>query len=172
MSRVLTPAKDKFISKAAKSVKSRVGLIKSSLPEGFTILDFKNQLTKELSNGDDELKLEEHDLKRVQELRDNKFSTWNWNWGRTPKFEFNNWQRFAGGSVEIHANVSQGKITVIKIQGDFLGISDITDLEKLLQGVLFTKDAVKGVLQKQILEIILETKYRLKILRAYFKTAK
>ena len=52
MSRVLTPAKDKFISKAAKSVKSRVGLIKSSLPEGFTILDFKNQLTKELANGD------------------------------------------------------------------------------------------------------------------------
>ncbi|OIL19203.1 lipoate--protein ligase [Oenococcus oeni] len=168
MSRVLTPAKDKFISKAAKSVKSRVGLIKSSLPEGFTILDFKNQLTKELSNGDDELKLEEHDLKRVQELRDNKFSTWNWNWGRTPKFEFNNWQRFAGGSVEIHANVSQGKITVIKIQGDFLGISDITDLEKLLQGVLFTKDAVKGVLQKTNLRNYFGDKISLEDLESLF----
>ncbi|MDN6967883.1 lipoate--protein ligase [Oenococcus sp. UCMA 17063] len=148
MSRVLTPAKDKFISKAAKSVKSRVGLIKDSLPEEFTILDLKNKLTKELADGDSELKLEQHDLKRVQELRNNKFSTWNWNWGKTPKFEFNNRQRFTGGTVEIHANVSQGKITAIKIQGDFLGISDIADIEKLLQGVLFTKDAVKQVLQK------------------------
>ena len=148
MSRVLTPAKDKFISKAAKSVKSRVGLIKDLLPEEFTILDLKNKLTKELADGDSELKLEQHDLKRVQELRNNKFSTWNWNWGKTPKFEFNNRHRFTGGTVEIHANVSQGKITAIKIQGDFLGISDIADIEKLLQGVLFTKDAVKQVLQK------------------------
>ncbi|WP_427860465.1 lipoate--protein ligase family protein, partial [Liquorilactobacillus sicerae] len=98
MSRVLTPSKDKFISKAAKSVKSRVGLIKDSLPEEFTILDLKNQLTKELADGDSELKLEQHDLRRVQELRNNKFSTWDWNWGKTPKFEFNNRQRFIGGT--------------------------------------------------------------------------
>lgn len=148
MSRVLTPSKDKFISKAAKSVKSRVGLIKDSLPEEFTILDLKNQLTKELADGDSELKLEQHDLRRVQELRNNKFSTWDWNWGKTPKFEFNNRQRFIGGTVEIHANVSQGKITTIKIQGDFLGISDIADIERLLEGAFFTKDAVKQILQK------------------------
>ncbi|MFT8324423.1 lipoate--protein ligase [Oenococcus sicerae] len=147
MSHVLTPAKDKFISKAAKSVQSRVGLIKDALPAGFTILDLKKQLTKELAAGDNELKLSSAAWARVQRLRDDTFASWDWNWGTTPAFQFNQHKRFAGGRVELHANIDRGRISAIKIQGDFLGIGDISELEQALIGQAFSHAAVEKLCQ-------------------------
>lgn len=50
MVRALNVADEKFISKAAKSVRSRVGMIKEAAPEGLTLQDFWEAVQYELTD--------------------------------------------------------------------------------------------------------------------------
>ena len=52
--------------------------------------------------------LTEEDIKAIQKLADEKYSTWDWNFGYSPKYDFKNGVRTSGGHVEVHMNVEKG----------------------------------------------------------------
>lgn len=149
MIRSLNVSDEKFVSKAAKSVRTRVGMIKDYAPD-LDLQKFLDSLQYYLTDEgkDGELILTDEQRNGIHEWRDNQFSTWNWNYGESPKFTFTNHAKFTGGSIDVNINVTAGKITDIDFVGDFLGIRDWRDIKDEFIGVTFDPAEVFKVLEK------------------------
>ncbi len=148
MIRSLNVSDEKFVSKAAKSVRARVGNIKDYAPD-LTLETFLEKLKYYLTDEgkDGELILTSEQLAGIKDWRDNQFSTWAWNYGESPKFEFSNHAKFTGGSIDVQVNVEHGKISEINFLGDFLGVRDWRDIKAQFIGVEFSPEAVLSVLE-------------------------
>ena len=87
LTNVLNPSATKLQSKGIASVRSRVANLCDYLPEIQDIQTFSNRLEEILSchYADKEFKLSEENLADIQKLADEKFATWEWNYGRSPK---------------------------------------------------------------------------------------
>jgi lipoate-protein ligase A len=89
-----------------------------------------------------EYRYSKEDIQGIEKLRDEKFSTWDWNFGYSPKYDFEKMIRTEGGSVEFHFNVEKGIIRDIRIYGDFFHRYDIEDVTKALIGVKHEYDSI------------------------------
>lgn len=145
----------KFQDKSVKSVSSRVTNISDHLKTPMTVVDFKNFLMSNILSESQEGKLYEindNDLFYINKISKEKFSTWEWNYGSSPKYNFINEKKFLGGTVEINLNVEKGIIKDLKIFGDFFGEKDISDIENALLGVKHSEKHIKEVLSELQLE--------------------
>ena len=121
LTNVLNPSSTKLQSKGIASVRSRVANLKEYLPELPTIQAFQKQLEEILSNqyADAEYPLSEEDLDHIQRLSDEKFATWEWNYGRSPKATLVHSARLACGTVEIHLTLAENRIASCRFGGDY-----------------------------------------------------
>jgi len=124
---------EKIKSKGIKSVRSRVANIQELFDREIDVLEFKSFIE---SCFDAEVR-ELPNVNEIQKLADDKYSTWEWNFGESKEYNFKNTQRFDFGTVEINLNVDGGYITDIKIYGDFFSMNDISELEQSLIGTKF-----------------------------------
>jgi lipoate-protein ligase A len=153
---VLKVKEDKFASKGIKSVKSRVTNISPYLNQSCTIDEFKQLLLtylfEEAGEPMQEYQLSEKDLAGVQQLVNERYGKWEWNYGSSPNFTVKNARRFACGEIEIGLRVEKGYITDCKIYGDFFGSLDVKELEEKLTGLRYDEEEVKNLLQNVPLE--------------------
>lgn len=150
MVRCLTVDDYKIISKGIKSVRERVTNISDHLPKPVDSLKFKELMVKSIMNGsDNEYKLTDEDIKRINEIAKEKFETWQWNYGKSPKFNITKVGRFEGGKIEIKLDVNKGIIENCNLYGDFFGTVDVTKLCISLIGCEYNKESVKAALEKQ-----------------------
>ena len=143
--------KDKIESKGIKSIRSRVANISEFLKEPMTIEQFRLELLKNIFEGASEIPeyvLTEEDWKKIYELSKERYQTWDWNYGKSPKFNVQNSKRFPVGLIEFRLEVSKGIIESCKIYGDFFGVGDVADIEKKLIGVLYEKEAITEALKE------------------------
>lgn len=141
----------KFQDKAVKSVRKRVTNICEHLPSPMSITQFINilmQYAQQNFPNASRYTFSPQDIKAIEKLRDEKYSTWEWNFGNSPKFDFHKTIRTTGGNVEISMSINKGKIADFKIQGDFFTISDLEDLEKLFIGQLYQENNIQQILSQ------------------------
>ncbi|MBL4937564.1 lipoate--protein ligase [Clostridium sp. YIM B02515] len=139
----------KFEGKGIKSVASRVTNISDHLKTPITILEFKDMIMKHVSKMNDNYsvyELSEEDLGNIKKLYDEKYNTWQWNYGSSPKYSLVNEVKFSGGNLEFYLNVEKGKITEIKIFGDFFGKANVSDIESLLIGEEHNEEVIEAAL--------------------------
>ncbi|WP_286680839.1 lipoate--protein ligase [Tepidanaerobacter sp. EBM-49] len=152
LSKALNVKPEKILSKGVKSVKSRVTNIKEYLKDDISIPTFKEMLLKyvfEVEGSElNEYILTPEDMKNITKLRDEKYATWEWNFGNAPEFDLVRSHRFDGGEIQVRMNVRDGIITDIKFFGDFMSVRDISEVEKQLKGQKFKNDAIKAALSK------------------------
>ena len=136
VSEALRPKEAKFESKSAKSVASRVTTIHACSPKEITVEIFKKALAEEVLQGSGarEYELSEADLAEIQTLADEKYRTWEWNYGKSGNYNYQKSQKYDFGMVEISAVVKEGVLQEVRIYGDFFGNGEIADLEQALQG--------------------------------------
>lgn len=139
---------EKFQSKAVKSVKSRVGNIVDFLPDNVTLKKFEDTLTKTMLAGEKYqiLELAPEELLEVQKLRDEKYATWEWNYGHPMKCSIHNYQKYKGGVLEVGLQVKAGKIKECKIYGDFMALLPATEVEQHLIGCKYQYEEVLKML--------------------------
>lgn len=156
LSKALQVKQDKIESKGVKSVKSRVTNIKPYLNRDMDIYEFKDILLKsifELEGQEPvEHRLSEEDLANIDKLFREKYCTWEWNYGESPKAQYKNYKRFDFGSIDIRFNVTSGLIQDMKIYGDFFGTEDVEVLISKLNGVRYDKDEVRKAIENEPLE--------------------
>lgn len=139
----------KFRSKSAKSVRSRIGNIRASLPRDMELKEFWEYLKKSLSgDGMTAGRLTAEELSAVEELKRTKYDTWEWNYGRSPQYDLVNRRRFNGGGLEVRVQVREGRITGVVFYGDFLSLSPLDGLTAALEGCEFRREAVAEVLDR------------------------
>ncbi|MGI6225399.1 MAG: lipoate--protein ligase [Peptococcales bacterium] len=145
---------EKFTSKAVKSVRSRVTNVYDYLDKPVSIKEFKEILLTTLFNGHPikEYQLTASDLEQINKLKKEKYDTWEWNYGSSPRFNTSKVQRFSCGKIDVRLEVEKGVILDAKIFGDFFSNANIEELEKLLTGNRYELEALRNVLETIELE--------------------
>jgi lipoate-protein ligase A len=149
----LNVPKDKIASKGIKSVHSRVTNLKPHFKPEYqqlTIEQFRDQLAKEILGLNDLSQASQYVIDQttkdgVQELLDTYYHNWDWIYGKSPAFSVQHRRHFDAGTVDYRLNVENGKISEIKIYGDFFGQGPITEVEQRLKGVKFERKAIEEV---------------------------
>ena len=90
--------------------------------------------------------LSELDINNINKLVEEKYNTWDWNFGHSPKYSLYNELRYPGGNVEFNLNVEGGIIKDIKFFGDFFGKCDISHIENLLLNTKHEEESLKTIL--------------------------
>ena len=152
LSNALNVKADKIESKGVKSIKSRVTNIKPYMTDDISILEFKDMLLKHIFkyNEEDpvEYKLNIQQLGEIQSLFENRYNKWEWNYGKSPDFGWENYKRFASGSIELRLQIKSGIIEEAKIYGDFFGTKEVDGLEEKLKGSKYDKVIIKEILDE------------------------
>jgi lipoate-protein ligase A len=139
----------KFKDKAVKSVRSRVTNVSGHLKEKMDVTEFSRRVMEHIMEKYDDSVFYEFtakDIKKIEEIRDEKFSTWEWNFGYSPKYNFEKLIRTNGGTLEFHIDVEKGIMKDVKIYGDFFHKHDIDIVEKSLAGVPHNPVAIQNAL--------------------------
>ncbi|WP_081212152.1 lipoate--protein ligase [Salegentibacter sediminis] len=140
----------KIQSKGHKSVRSRVANISDFLEEPMKIEDFRSRLLKGLYEESEDFEryyLSPEEWEAVHRLKEEKYDTWDWNYGRSPKFNIQRSKRFAAGEVDLRIFVEKGHIKDFKIFGDFFGKEPVEKLESLLVGARYEKEDIYELLK-------------------------
>lgn len=125
----------KIQSKAIKSVKSRVCNIKDYMKTDMDIFEFKDFLLNSFYKNTpiEEYILTKEDIDEVEKSVKNKFSTWEYNYGLSPKYKINKKKKFDCGLIYADYNIENGYITDIKIYGDYFSLKETYELENMLK---------------------------------------
>jgi lipoate-protein ligase A len=149
MIKSITVDEYKIISKGIKSVKERVTNIADHLKEPMDSMKFKELMVQSVMRGSkNEYKLTDEDIRRVNEISKNKFEMWEWNYGKSPKFNITKTGRFNGGKMEFKLDVNGGIIERCTVYGDFFGTVDINSFCNVLMGCKYNKESIKEALEK------------------------
>ncbi len=141
----------KIESKGHKSVRSRVANISELLENPVPIEKFRQLLLKGLydeSEAFERYYLTDGEWKGVHELKEEKYDTWDWNFGRSPKFNIQRNKRFAVGEIDLRIFVEKGYIKEFKIFGDFFGKEPVENLENLMQGARYEKEDISELIEQ------------------------
>lgn len=139
----------KFQSKSSKSVRSRIGNIRDFLPQDMDLPAFWDYLKRTFAgSGFVQETLSPEELAQVKHLEETKYQTWEWNFGKSPKYNVTNKRRYEAGSIEPRIAVENGIITQIVFYGDFLSTCPLEPLTGALQGCRFRREDVAPVLDR------------------------
>ena len=144
----LTVAEDKIIAKGIKSVRERVINVSEVMKDDISSEDFKDIMLNSLLKNSTTYTLTEKDLEKINKIKEEKFESWDWNYGKNPLFNINKWTRFEGGRVDFKLDIKNGIIKNCSIEGDFFANKDISTLERALLNCKYMKDDINNVLEK------------------------
>lgn len=144
----LRPKPAKFQSKGVKSVRSRVTNIIDYMDSATTMDTFKTTLLGQMFAGGNLIPyaLTSADFAAVEKLREEKYATWEWNYGRSPASNITKERRYDFGGLTLHMDVKNGLIRTAALEGDFFGNGDITELLGRLAGRALREDDISAAL--------------------------
>lgn len=138
---------EKYVSKSTKSIRSRVANISEFLKEPMTVEQFKQNLLTSIFGGVDEIpyyELSEQDWANVNKLADERYRSWDWNYGLSPAFNVQQKKRIEGaGTFDIRLQVEDGLINSAVIYGDFFGRGDSNEVAEQLIGTRYDTASLK-----------------------------
>lgn len=161
----------KFEDKAVKSIRSRVTNISEHLKDDMTVLEFRRLVMQHIVQSIPNCQPYEYtpyDIEQIQRLRDEKYSTWDWNFGSSPRYTFSKLVRTTGGNVEVHLSTANGCISELKIYGDFFFIKDIGELEAALTGCKHEPATIQSALENLPLDDYVRNTVSEELIQAFF----
>lgn len=146
----------KFTSKAVQSNRSKVANISSFLDNELSINQFIDFLIEvQLKKGGTTIyDISEEDSVVIQKLVQEKFDTWNWRYGYSPKYTFKNELNFDRKVFEIQLSVKKGIIEECEINGDYFSVNKASMISKKLVGEKHFFEDIKLVLENVPDEIV------------------
>ncbi len=145
----LKPNKLKTESKGIKSVRSRVTNVKSHLSGDKTMSaeDFYCGLCAHLGAGLERYDFNKSDLEEINALVKTKYSTYEWNFGYSPKGKNVLEEKFSFGLLTLSFDTGGGVMENVSIHGDFFSIKPVEKFAKSLNGVRFERQALLKAFQ-------------------------
>ena len=144
----ITVSQDKIIAKGIKSVRERVINVSEVMEENITSEEFRDIMLRNLLKGNKVYTLNEEDIAAVNKIKEEKFESWNWNYGKNPVFNVERWKRFDGGRVNFKLNVKKGIIRECTIEGDFFLSGDICRIEEAFVNCKYIKEDLQKILDE------------------------
>jgi lipoate---protein ligase len=145
----------KYTDRAIKSVPKRVTNISDQLKSLVSLEEFTQKLMAHVLATFPNARLyefTEEDKKQIQKLRDEKYATHEWNFGKSPAYNYKKAVRTTGGLLEMNLDVKNGMIEKAKIFGDFFSEIGITEVEDALINLPHEEEAIRRTLSHLPLE--------------------
>ncbi|MFT7829726.1 lipoate--protein ligase [Priestia megaterium] len=142
--------KDKIESKGIKSIRNRVANISEFLEQKVTVEEFREMLLRYIFEGEEnitEYKLTEKDWEMIHQISKERYQSWDWNYGKSPKFNLQHSHRFPVGQIDVRLEVNKGKIDACTIYGDFFGVGDVQEVQEKLTAVRYEKASIEQALE-------------------------
>lgn len=145
----------KYHGKAVQSNRSVVANISSFTKNGWSVNEFSSFLFGfQLENSVNSVyELTEEDDQAIQNLVREKFKTWDWNFGYSPRYTFKNEFLFEGKKLIVELQVEKGRIVESKCSGDFFSVQEIKILNESLQGLRHFYSDIRQSLEKIFPEV-------------------
>ena len=143
----LKPSGDRIESRSIKSVRSPVTNITDYYPD-ITIKEFTSTL-RDVLGEDSEIENFEFtvsDLEAISVLREEKYSTWDWIYGRSPEYSVRKERGFNGNVLEISLTIKNGIIQAVQMDGDFIRVEDSREVEECIKGVRLIEGEIASAL--------------------------
>lgn len=148
----LKVSKEKIESKGIKSIRSRVANISEFLKEPMTVTKFRNAILHSIFEGEENVRyyeLTDEDWKKIHELSKERYGNWDWNYGKSPKFNIKHSHRFPVGGIDVRLQVEKGIVQDAHIYGDFFGVGDVSEIEQAITGTKYERasldEAIAGI---------------------------
>ncbi|MCM3711702.1 lipoate--protein ligase [Sporosarcina luteola] len=142
--------KDKIESKGIKSIRSRVANISEFIEGPMTIEQFRMEILKSIFGGEENVQyweLTDEDWDNIRALSSERYGNWDWNYGKSPKFNMQHSHRFPVGGIDVRLQVEKGNIiNDVNIFGDFFGVGDVAVVEDSLKGVQYDRESITKAL--------------------------
>ena len=129
-----------FEDKAVKSIKSHVTNIRDFLPESFTIQNFKDKIISFISRSfavDSGFSFSEYDILQINKLIHEKYMTWDWNYGYSPRFKLVKKDFIDGMMFELTLEAENGLIKSVKFFENGIQVNVVSEL---LTGIVIKEE--------------------------------
>lgn len=145
MLKALNPRQVQIASKAVQSVRSFVANIRELLGQEMSIVGFKDALLQGVFGGTavPTYDLTHADWQRVRQIAAERYSTWEWNVGRSPAFNVQKEGKTPAGQVETRIDVREGRIGSVSFVGNFASKRDVAEVTEKLLGVKYERQALE-----------------------------
>jgi len=110
----------KFEDKAVQSNRSEVTNIANYLPNPISVEEFTDFLFSEISQNYPEFMVYEptpEDIEAIEKLSIEKYQTWDWIFGYSPRYRFTNTLDTANGEISVNLLVEKGRIAEASVSG-------------------------------------------------------
>lgn len=148
MVRALNVDDEKIISKGVKSVRSRVTNIAEHMDQKLSSESFRDLMLDYLTRDMATYSLTLDDIKAINVIKAEQFDTWEWNFGKSPKFNITKEKRYEGGKLTVCSSVNKGVLQNIEFYGDFFEQKDLAPLKECLIGCQYNEHAINLALKK------------------------
>ena len=145
LSRYLTPSPLKLQAKGITSVRSRVCNLKEICPD-VTISSLKEALRtafREEYGPYQETGITQDDIGKIRGIYDDKYASWEWRYGKTPKFRLSKERLFSWGEVQLLLEVQNMCIRECEVYSDCLDTELPAWIRKTLTGLIYEKKHLK-----------------------------
>ncbi|HOX77994.1 MAG TPA: lipoate--protein ligase [Bacteroidales bacterium] len=135
-----------FKDKSVGSIRSKTINIKEITKNEISMDQFISQFQKFIFNyfeGYSLHILNEEDRSSIKKLVDTKYKSYEWNFGYSPDYVFNNRFYFKDEEYAVSIQVKKGKIELADIKGPATNIITLNQLETLLSGLYHQKSSIR-----------------------------
>lgn len=145
VAQALQVKKHKLQSKGIKSIRARVGNIVDFMAKPICVEQFMNDLQshflKQADSKSYSFSVKENE--EIQTLLDNKYNTWEWNYGKSPDYNIERSQKYEWGELTIYLLVKNDIIKNIAVYGDFFSTHEVNNSFLQLIDTPFEQSALK-----------------------------
>lgn len=148
LNRAVRPRPLPIESKAVQSVRANVINIGDLLPQSMALAQFQQTILRHLFGETiPTYKLTENDWTQIARIRVERYESWDWNIGRSPKFTIHRSRQLPAGHVMIEIEVDKGRIQRCKIEAEFMSRPTITAVTAALHGCQYERGPLQWALQ-------------------------
>lgn len=149
LDKALKMKKGKIESKSIKSVRSKVTNLKPYFNEDVDVNRFKEKLLEHFYSAGNmtEYHVTAEDRKNIEALADDKYRTWKWTYGESPKCNVIRGSRFKSGYIEFRFQIEKGLIADAYIYGDFFSGKNAYELLDKFKGIEYKREAIEKALK-------------------------
>lgn len=148
LGQALRPDPAKAQAKGVKSVRSRVTNVRPCLGKDMTLEEFRAALAGSLMTGGfEKYELTDEDIAAIEEIRNQRYATREWNYGFCEEGALIRKKRIEGcGTVEAHITLKDDLISGITFRGDYFSTLPPEELSSLFLGLPLVEGALLAAL--------------------------
>ena len=149
ISGALAQRAEKYIDRSVKSNPRRVTNIESHLKDKMSVEEFIKYLVSYVGRASENVQLSQYtqtEIAAIDQLADTKYRTREWNFGKSPDYQFESGHKFPCGLIEIKMNIENGAIRQVRIFGDYFFLKPTEEIEQRLTGIPHDKQSIRQAL--------------------------